>query len=161
MKKLNLLGLTCFVCLFGLLGCGSSKKSVVVSKPVQNSGKALTKPKSTAVDAVIASARQHYFLGERELNLGHLEKAKVEFDASLDVLMKYQSEQEPDARIEAVIDELQEKIFQHEIAALREGDGFTEHPAEPALIDELKSIDTYPTPDQETKKQVEKELKSV
>ena len=75
--------------------------------------------------------------------------------------MKYQSEQEPDSRIEAVIDELQEKIFQHEIAALKAGDGFTEHPLEPALIDELKSIDTFPSPDQETKKQVEKELKSV
>jgi membrane-bound lytic murein transglycosylase D len=161
MKKLNLFSLTCLICLIGLWGCGSSKKSAVLKKPGQASRTAVSNPNSTGVDAVIAKARQHYFLGERELNLGHLEKAKVEFDTSLDVLMKHQSEHEPDSRIEAVIDELQEKIFQHEIAALRAGDGFTEHPAEPAMIDELKTIDTFPSPDQETKKQVEKELKSV
>ena len=160
MKKLNLLSLTCLLCLLGVWGCGSSKKVVVASKPAQKPAPAVAQKAST-VDAVVASARQHYFLGERELNLGHLEKAKTEFDASLDVLMTYQAEREPDARIEAVIDELQEKIFQHEIAALREGDGFTEHPVEPAMIDELKSIDTFPAPDQETKKQVENELKSV
>ena len=161
MRKLNLLSLTCLVCLFSLWGCGSSKKTVSVSNTVQNSGKATTKSQTLSVDAVIASARQHYFVGERELNLGHLEKAKTEFDASLDILMKYQSEHEPDSRIETVIEELQDKIFLHEVAALKAGDGFTEHPLEPALIDELKSIDTFPPPDQETKKQVEKELKSV
>ncbi len=161
MKKLNLISLTCVLCFIGLWGCGSSRKTMIISKPVQSPGKSVSQPESTTVETVIASAKHHYFLGERELNLGHLEKAKAEFDASLDVLMKYQSEQEPDSRIEAVIDELQEKIFQHEIAALKAGDGFTEHPLEPALIDELKSIDTFPSPDQETKKQVEKELKSV
>ena len=100
---------------------------------------------------MIAEARQHFFQGERELNLGHLEKAKQEFDASLDVLMAYQSSHEPDSKIEAVINELEDKIFQHEMAALKEGDGFTERPLEPALIDELKDISTFPTPDQQTK----------
>ena len=161
MKKLNLFSLTCLICLIGLWGCGSSKKSAVLRKPVLVSRTNVSTSSSRDVETVIASARQHYFLGERELNLGHLEKAKLEFDASLDVLMKHQSEHEPDSRIESVIDELQEKIFQHEIAALRKGDGFTEHPAEPAMIDELKTIDTFPSADQETKKQVENELKSV
>ncbi|MCI0411650.1 LysM peptidoglycan-binding domain-containing protein [bacterium] len=161
MKKLYLFSLTCLICLVGLWGCGSSRKTVVLSKPAQNTGTVVSKPNATPVEAAITSARHHFFLGERELNLGHLEKAKAEFDASLDVLMKYQSEHAPDSRVEAVIDELQEKIFQHEIAALKAGDGFTEHPLEPALIDELKNIDTFPAPDQETKKEVEKELKSV
>ena len=161
MKNHHLISLTCLLFLLGVLGCGSSKKVVVASKSVNKPAASPSKPATTTVESVIASARQHYFLGERELNLGHLEKAKTEFDASLDILMKYQSEHEPDTRIEAVIDELQDKIFQHEIAALREGDGFTEHPVEPALIDELKTIDTFPAPDQETKKQVESELKTV
>jgi membrane-bound lytic murein transglycosylase D len=146
--------------LIGLWGCGSSKK-VIVSKPTQVSPPAPKKEAAVTVENVIARARQHYFVGERELNLGHLEKAKEQFDASLDLLMKYQSEHEPDSRVDAVIDELQEKIFQHEVAALRAGDGFTENPLEPALIDELKTIDTFPSADQETKKQVENELKSV
>jgi peptidoglycan lytic transglycosylase D len=161
MKKLNLLGLTCLICLIGLSGCGSSKKSVRVSKPVLKPKAPTVVTRSSTPDQVIASARQHYFLGERELNLGHLEKAKVEFDASLDVLMKYQSEHEPNSQIEAVIDELQDKIFQHEIAALQAGDGFSEHPVEPALIDELKNIETFPAPDQGTKKEVEQELRTI
>jgi membrane-bound lytic murein transglycosylase D len=160
MKKLYL-SLTCLLCLVWLWGCGSSRKTIVLSKPVQNNGAVAPKSNTTPIDAAITSARHHYFLGERELNLGHLEKAKAEFDASLDVLMKYQSEHAPDSRVEAVIDELQEKIYQHEIAALKAGDGFTEHPLEPALIDELKNIDTFPAPDQATKKEVENELKSV
>ena len=110
---------------------------------------------------MIAQAREHFFIGERELNLGHLEKAKDEFDKSLDILMSYQSQHDPDPKIEAVIDELENKIFQHEMAALKEGDGFTERPLEPALIDELKEINTFPPPDQETKKEVEQELKTV
>ena len=160
MKKLNLF---CLICLLvtGLWGCGSSKNAVRVAAPVHKQGTVVAKTTTSPVDDVIASARQHYFVGERELNLGHLEKAKVEFDASLDVLMKYQSEHDPDSRIQAVVDELEDKIFQHEMAALKAGDGFTEHPEEPALIDELKNIDTFPAPDQETKHDVEQELKSV
>ncbi|HEY4492935.1 MAG TPA: LysM peptidoglycan-binding domain-containing protein, partial [Acidobacteriota bacterium] len=45
--------------------------------------------------------------------------------------------------------------------ALKEGDGFTEHALEPALIDDLKNIDTFPPPDQATKQEVEEELKTV
>ncbi len=47
------------------------------------------------------------------------------------------------------------------MAALREGDGFTEHPLEPAMIDDLKSIDTFPPADAQTKIEVENELKTV
>src|SRR5207247_10380635 len=48
----------------------------------------------------------------------------------------------------------------HEMAALKEGDGFSEHPLEPALIDDLKNIDTFPPADLKTKEEVEQELKT-
>ncbi len=161
MKKLNLYSLLCLVVLLGMLGCGSSAKTTAVKSPMQTAPVGSSSEDSVKLDQVIATARQHYFLGERELDLGHLEKAKEEFDASLDLLMKYQSENDPDQRIEVVIDELQDKIFQHEIAALKAGDGFSENPMEPALIDELKTIDTFPSPDQETKQEVEQEIKTT
>ena len=145
----------------GAWACGGAHKKTAVVTPVKAPAAATAPVRQTQSDQVIAEARQHFFQGERELNLGHLEKAKEEFDASLDVLMAYQSNHEPDPKIEAVIDELEDKIFQHEMAALREGDGFTERPLEPALIDELKDISTFPTPDQETKSEVEQELKSI
>jgi membrane-bound lytic murein transglycosylase D len=151
------------LCLFlgGAWACGGGHKKTAVVTPVKAPAAATAPVRQTQADQVIAEARQHFFQGERELNLGHLEKAKQEFDASLDVLMAYQSNHEPDPKIEAVIDELENKIFQHEMAALKEGDGFTERPLEPALIDELKDISTFPTPDQETKSEVEQELKSI
>jgi peptidoglycan lytic transglycosylase D len=150
------------LCLFlgGTWACGGHKKTAVAN-PAKAPVAQAAPVRQSATDQVIAEARERFFQGERELNLGHLEKAKQEFDASLDVLMAYQSSHEPDTKIEAVIDELEDKIFQHEMAALKEGDGFTERPLEPALIDELKDISTFPTPDQQTKSEVEQELKSI
>jgi membrane-bound lytic murein transglycosylase D len=157
MKRLSILRTMSLIAILGIWACGSNKKATVF-KPAQPSHPVATASKSGDVDQVITQARQHYFLGERELNLGHLEKAKEEFDASLDVLMNYQGSHEPNPKIESVIGELEDKIFQYEMAALKAGDGFTESPLEPALIDDLKNIDTFPSPDQQTKKEVENEL---
>jgi peptidoglycan lytic transglycosylase D len=148
--------------LMGLLGCGSSHHMTAAKAPAPPPAPVVahTTPPSQA-DQVITQARQHYFVGERELSLGHLEKAKEEFNASLDVLMEYQDKHDPDPKIQAVVDELQGKIYDQEMAALNEGDGFTEHPLEPALIDDLKNIDTFPAPDQQTKNEVEQDLKTT
>ena len=151
----------CILALFGLWSCGSSKKEARIHTPAPPPPVAVAPAGVNEADKVIAEARQHFFTGERELNLGHLEKAKEEFDASLDVLMSYQGIHEPNQQVESVIDELENKIFDHEMAALKEGDGFTERPLEPALIDELKNINTFPTPDQATKTEVEEELKTA
>ena len=153
-----------FLCIFalsGLWGCGSSRKEAHIATPAPTPPPAATPAEQSDADRVIDEARQHFFTGERELNLGHLEKAKEDFDSSLDVLMTYQEGHEPNAQVQAVIDELENKIFEHEMAALKEGDGFTERPLEPALIDELKNINTFPTPDQATKTEVEEELKTA
>ena len=153
--------LICILILLGMWGCGSSKQEARIHTPEKPPAPVSSPATTSEAEKTIARAREHYFLGERELDLGHLEKAKTEFDASLDVLMTYQATHEPDPKVEAVIDELENKIFEHEIAALKEGDGFTERPVEPAMIDDLKSINTFPTPDQETKEEVEKELKTA
>lgn len=161
MEGIKRLGLLCLLGGWLILGCGSAHKQAAVTKPVTPEKPAAAKQGDPEVDRLIAKAKEHYFVGERELNLGHLEKAKVEFDASLDLLMQYQDQHQPNPKIESVIDELENKIFDHEMAALREGDGFTERPLEPALIDDLKNISTFPPPDQQTKIEVEQELKSL
>jgi membrane-bound lytic murein transglycosylase D len=153
--------LLCCIGMLGLWGCGGKiRETAVVPRTAEPAKQVAVIPQSEA-EKVIAQARERYFAGERELNLGHLEKAKEEFDSSLDILMSYQSQHDPDPKVDAVIDELEDKIFEHEIAALKEGDGFTERPLEPALIDDLKNISTFPLPDQETKQEVEQELKTV
>jgi len=160
MKRLNLILMSLFAIGF-LWGCGSARKTAGVEKPVHPPNENAAATRVGEAEQAIAGARQKYFLGERELNLGHLEKAKEQFDASLDILMTYQAAHEPNPGIEAVIDELEEKIFGHEMAALKEGDGFTEHPLEPAMIDDLKNINTFPPADQQTKQEVEQELKTA
>lgn len=160
MKRITTLSLVCLWALWGLFGCSSGHKTV--STPaLTHAPSTVAKAQASESDVVIAQARQAYFVGERELNLGHLEKAKEQFDSSLDILMTYQNNHEPDPKIEAVIDELEDKIFNHEMAALKEGDGFSEHPLEPALIDDLKNIDTFPPADRQTKEEVEQELKTA
>src|SRR5207248_3303847 len=70
---------------FALVGC-SSHQSAKLQSPDQNpSARLKTSASQSEADKVIAQAKQHYFLGEQELNLGHLDKAKNEFNASLDV----------------------------------------------------------------------------
>src|SRR5215471_2224544 len=123
------------ISLVSVWGCGSAKQNVQIQQPIPPPKPQVNQTSSTDADRVIAEARQHYFLGEQEVNLGHLEKAKEEFDASLDVLMQYQANHEPDTKVEAVVNELEDKIFNQEMAALKEGDGFTEHPLENAMID--------------------------
>lgn len=160
MKGSRTLALLCLIG-WGAWGCGSAKTTASFSQPAKTPAPVVAKAPVSEVDQTISSAKERFFQGERELNLGHLEKAKEEFNASLDILMSYQASHAPNQQIEAVIDELSEKIFNHEMAALREGDGFTEHPMEPAMIDDLKNIDTFPPADAQTKIEVENELKTV
>jgi peptidoglycan lytic transglycosylase D len=161
MKGSRTIGILCLLG-WGIWGCGSAKTNTTYIKPKEPPVPAAAKaPIHNEVDQIIANAKNRFFQGERELNLGHLEKAKEEFDASLDILMTYQAAHDPNPQIEAVINELSEKIFTHELAALKEGDGFTEHSLEPAMIDDLKNIDTFPPADAETKQEVEQELKTV
>lgn len=161
MKRFFRFTLLILISLVTVWGCGSANKNVQIQQPVPPPKPQVAQTSSTDADRVIEEARQHYFTGEREVSLGHLEKAKEEFDASLDVLMQYQANHEPDPKVEAVVNELEDKIFNQEVAALKEGDGFTEHPLENAMIDDLKNIDTFPPPDIQTKNEVEQELKTA
>ena len=160
MKGMKTLGLICILAVV-VVGCGSAKMKTTFNKPAEPPAPVVAKTPPNPVDQTIASAKEQFFQGEQELNLGHLEKAKQEFDASLDILMSYQASHEPNPKIQAAIDELSERIFAHEMAALREGDGFTERSLEPAMIDDLKNIDTFPPADAQTKSEVQQELKTV
>ena len=82
----------------------------------------------------------HFKAGQRELELGHVEAARHEFDKALALLMEspYGGRTEP--RIREHFDRLVDRISAYEIKALAEGDGFTETKYEPASIDELLAV---------------------
>jgi membrane-bound lytic murein transglycosylase D len=100
-------------------------------------------PEPVGADEVltlIATSDGHFKAGQKELEQGHVEAAKAEFNLALEVLLasSYGARTEP--RIRDHFDRLVDKISTYEVRALATGDGFTEKKYEPASIDELLTV---------------------
>jgi membrane-bound lytic murein transglycosylase D len=152
--------------------CGSSVRNAA-SKPA--TGPAATAAKANPVPVVqptpirvedpvltlIAESEQHFEAGQRELELGHVAGAKLEFDRAVNVLLEspYGGRTEP--RIREHFDRLVDRISTYEVKALAEGDGFTEKKYEPASIDELLAVSaTLAPPTSETQAAVADDLQN-
>jgi membrane-bound lytic murein transglycosylase D len=72
---------------------------------------------------LIALSNSHFEAGQSELQLGHLDSARVEFNKALDVLLEsvYGARSEP--RIREHFDRLVERISATELTSLAQGDG--------------------------------------
>jgi membrane-bound lytic murein transglycosylase D len=113
---------------------------------------------------LIASSDSHFKTGELELERGHFEAAKQEFNRAIDVLLEspYGGRTEP--RIREHFDRLVDRISVYEVKALAEGDGFTEKKYEPASIDALLALSSTfaaPPPTAELKEAVQSDLRSA
>src|SRR6266850_3799499 len=99
-------------------------------------------PVEDPVLALIATSDRHFKAGQKELEQGHVEAAKQEFNRAVDVLLEspYGARTEP--RIREHFDRLVDRISAYEVRALAVGDGFTEKKYEPASIDELLALST-------------------
>ena len=133
-------------------GCGSARspQAAVVPPSAPASSSPSTVPEIALpdpVDALIAESQRLFESGQRELQLGHLDQARVAFNRSLEVLLEspYGARSEP--RIRQQFDRLVDRISATEITALAEGDGFAEKPSEPASIDELLAESLFGTPE--------------
>jgi membrane-bound lytic murein transglycosylase D len=129
--------------------CGSNPKRQVPAAPVP----APRQPPQAAVPApdpiaaLIETSRKHFEAGERELKVGHLERARIEFDRAVDVMLESPYGARTDARTREHFDRLIDRINAYEVTALAQGDGFVEKRYEPASIDDLLAIATFPKPD--------------
>ena len=94
------------------------------------------------VVTLIATSDRHFKAGQKELEQGHVDAAKIEFDRAVDVLLEspYGARTEP--RIREHFDRLVDRISTYEVRALAAGDGFTEKKYEAASIDELLAVST-------------------
>lgn len=131
--------------------CGSNPKAKVQAA-VPEQAKPATPPATVPpppdpITTLIATSQSHFETGERELNVGHLERARAEFDRAIDVLLESPYGARTDARLREHFDRLVDRINAYEVTALRQGDGFVEKKEEPATIDELLTIATFPKPD--------------
>ncbi len=136
-----------------LAACGGNPKPQSPSAPPQPASAAVPVPLQAPpptpdpVSSLIAASQEHFAVGERELKLGHLDRARQEFDRAVDVLLESPYGARSDARLREHFDRLIDRINAHEVTALAQGDGFSERRTEPASIDEILSIATFPRPD--------------
>jgi len=90
--------------------------------------------------ALIAASDAHFKAGQKQLELGHVEAAKQEFNQAVNVLLEsaYGARTEP--KIREYFDRLVDRISTYEVKALAEGDGFTEKKYDSASIDDLLAL---------------------
>ncbi|HZI80395.1 MAG TPA: transglycosylase SLT domain-containing protein [Vicinamibacterales bacterium] len=107
------------------------------------------------IETLIAESNRHFDTGRREIQDGHLEAARSEFNRALELVMQWQTGPRADARLRDHFDRLVERISAVEILALAEGDGFAEQRSEPAAIDALLDAPEPAGPTAETARTVE------
>jgi membrane-bound lytic murein transglycosylase D len=118
-------------------------------------------PVEDPVLTLIAESDRHFKAGQIELEQGHFEAAKQEFNKSVNVLLESPYGARTEARIREHFDRLIDRISAYEVRALAVGDGFTETNYEPASIDELLALSTTfgtPSAAPELKETVESDL---
>lgn len=120
-----------------------------------------TAPPQDPIAAVIASAEQHFAAGQVELKAGRLSRARAEFDRAVGVLIEYPGGAKSEPRLRAEYDQLLNRIAALEATALRQGDGFSETRSEPAAIDDLLAVATFPRATSSTATAVAEELEAA
>ncbi|HEX5108004.1 MAG TPA: LysM peptidoglycan-binding domain-containing protein [Vicinamibacterales bacterium] len=98
--------------------------------------------KDPALD-LIAQSNQLFEAGQRQLEQGHLQAARDQFNRALDVLFESPGGARTNPQIREHFDRMVERISAAELTSLAQGDGFAEGRAEPASIDELLAISTF------------------
>lgn len=116
-----------------------------VHPPQSKSGPAgvTQKPALDPVERIVQQAEKQYQQGQQNYAAGHLDAAKQSFDQAVNVLLEAEIDVRSDERLQRELDKITEGVNQLEVAALQQGDGFTEQKAQPAPIDEANDI-TFP-----------------
>lgn len=131
------------------VGCGSKPKPQVPAAPSSVTPAAPARPATPPSDPItvlIEASQQRFLAGESQLKLGHLDRARIEFDRAVEMLLESPYGARTDARLREHFDRLVDRINAHEVSALAQGDGFAERTSEPASIDEILKIATFPKP---------------
>jgi membrane-bound lytic murein transglycosylase D len=92
---------------------------------------------------LIAKVEKEYQAGQANYQAGHMEPAKENFDTAFNLLVAGPIDLKSDDRLEREFEKLLDGVNGLELAALQEGDGFTEQKSEPAPIDEANDV-TFP-----------------
>jgi membrane-bound lytic murein transglycosylase D len=116
-------------------------------------------PKPDPAEVLIAQAEKQYAAGQANYQADHLEAAKQNFDQAFNTLLSSNLDIHSDERLEREFDKIVEAVHELEMAALKQGDGFSEPRSEPAPIDEANDV-TFPV-DPNIKAKAEAEIKTT
>ena len=112
------------------------------------------------IDLAILEAQLRFEHGESLYNQGFLKQAKEDFDGAVDLILDAAGTFPKEARLQHELTELVARVNAMELAALREGDGFTDQNEEHAAIDDLKHVETFPALiNPKLKKEIEDDVK--
>ncbi len=148
-------GPVAFALSLSLAACGSNPRPQVTAKPAPPAPQAAApaprpapppQPAPDPVATLIQTSQKHFEAGERELKMGHIDRARAEFDRAVDVLLESPHGARTDPRMREHFDRLVDRINAREVSALAQGDGFSAERTEPASIDEILRIATFPQP---------------
>ena len=108
---------------------------------------------------LISQVEKEYQAGQQNYKAGHLEAARQNFDQAFNLLLGSDIDISADERLQEELDRILDGVNGFELAALQQGDGFTEQKSEPAPIDEANEANV--PVDAKVKAQAEAEIKST
>ena len=90
---------------------------------------------------LIAKVDEKFASGEQNFKAGHLEAARRDFDAAVDLMLASGYDVERDPELHELFRKVVDTVYAYELQAFHAGDGFQETPAVPAPIDEVARND--------------------
>jgi membrane-bound lytic murein transglycosylase D len=126
-----------------------------------SSGVSVSTPSSPqdAKAQLIAKVEEKFASGEQNFKAGHLEAARRDFDAAVDLMLQSGYDVEHDPDLHELFRKVVDTVYTYELQAFHAGDGFQETPAVPAPIDEVADM-TFPV-DPRLKDRAEEAAKSI
>src|SRR5207237_688513 len=97
------------------------------------------------IDMAILEAQLRFEKGQDLYKQGFLKRAKDEFNGAIDLILDRAATYPKELRLQRELMNVVAKVNAIELAALREGDGFTDESDQPAAIDDLEHVETFPT----------------
>jgi membrane-bound lytic murein transglycosylase D len=167
--------------LLGLAGCEESARRPAQVRPPELTGPApvvlgllpvgsqraqvipLGLQPPNGVEILMKQVEAAFQAGEQDYKAGHLGKARRDFDQAVDWLLSSSFDLQADPRLEALFDRIVDTVHAYEMAAFREGDGFSDQKTDPAPIEEIAEM-TFPEPgsvDPRLSEQVQQGLKAI
>lgn len=120
---------------------------------------AFDSPTPDAVDSLLVKAEEAYTQGMAAYRQGNLERAKIEFDRAVELLLGSGMDIEGDPRLDAEFDKLVEGIYSAELVVVERGDALRAHSYEQAPLETFSGL-TFPV-DPHIRQRAKEEVKSV